>query len=185
MACTVVNRFGQLVLAESLETLPGLFVLRGADLQNEMTARDEIIGGLRDQALENREAAGPSVQGQTRLVIFYAARQTIVVLAGDIGWITDDEIERLAPGDGIKDISCQELYAIRYAMPSGVAGRHSESLRTQVHRGHSSAPMLMRQGHRQVTGPGANIDDSRLGVAFSQRQTLQHNKFAFGPGNEH
>src|SRR5438093_11671102 len=102
MTRAVVNRFGQFVLPQCLDPLPRRLVLRGADFDNEIAARDKIVHGLPNQAIENGEAAGASVQGQTGLVVADSGRQMVQLFASDVRGIAEDKVKALTGRNGRK-----------------------------------------------------------------------------------
>src|SRR5262249_38252565 len=90
----------QLVTRQGFYALPRGFLLRRANLQDEIAAGREESPRLVHQAVEHGEAARPAVEGHMRLVVADAGRQALHLFVRDVRRVADDEVELLSRGQG-------------------------------------------------------------------------------------
>src|SRR5690349_6663440 len=90
---------------------PRPLLLRRANFNQQVTARQEMRRRFGDQAIENREAVRAAVQRLMRLVIAHARRQLGKILAGDVRRIAEDEIEAFAAWNRSEQIALHKADA--------------------------------------------------------------------------
>src|SRR5262245_20928809 len=108
----IVNGRRQIKTWKCAQPFADRLFLRRPDLNDQVTARFEVVCRLLRDLLQRLEAARPAVQGQVRLIVADAYREFRQLLARDVWRVAQDEIETLARGNGIKPIAAEKADAV-------------------------------------------------------------------------
>src|SRR6267142_1095938 len=97
-----------------------MLFLRGADLDDQPSARNQSRPRRVDELVENGKAVRPAVQCQAGLVIPDADRQLVDLIGRDVRRIADDEIELVVRWERAEQIAFEKPDALRDAVLGSV-----------------------------------------------------------------
>ncbi len=134
-----------------------LRLLRRSDLHDQAASGLQPVGRASDEAVEDREAVRPSVQGRVRLVVANAGRQGGEVGVGDVRRVAEDEIEALAGWERSEQVAFEKADALGDAVFGRVAGGHGQRRRAHVHRRDLGRFAVFGDRHRQAAGSRTDV----------------------------
>src|SRR5262249_11957151 len=94
------------------EPAPSLFILAGADLDEQPAAGGQVRRRGGDEAVEDVQTVGAAVQGRARLAVAYVWGQLVNLGRRDVGRVAQDQVELRFAGHRCEQVAGAKVDAV-------------------------------------------------------------------------